>query len=156
MPAWWVPEGTEGMLPGGPLCRPAVRLRTGTKILHRPRCSRVWKRESALEEAAPSHHGADRPRGGPGTPLGVHPLGPSFPLVGEKVDLFPSRRTCTGDVLPRDARWQRSPGGSGGLPPPQSEASSKGQQMSCGPGHESGSNLRELETPGCSPSPASR
>lgn len=44
MPAWWVPEGTEGVLPGGPLCRPAVGGEwDGRKILYRPRCSRVWK-----------------------------------------------------------------------------------------------------------------
>ena len=33
MPSWWVPEGSEGVLPGGRLCRPAVRLRTGAKVL---------------------------------------------------------------------------------------------------------------------------
>lgn len=88
MPAWWVPEGSEGVLPGGPLCRPTVRLRTGAKVLQQSEISRVWKRESALEEVDPVTVGLADPRVAPERPLASTLRGLPSPWLGRKWTWF--------------------------------------------------------------------
>lgn len=152
LPDWWVPEGTEGMLPWGPLCRPAVRLRTGAKILKQA------EMQPGLEKGVcPGGGGTQSPwdqtPGWPPNDPWRLPSGASPPLGWEESGPASNQENLHRSVLPRDTRWQRS---AGGWAPPKSEASSKGQQDPAAAGHESCSDLLELETPGCSPSPASR